>query len=80
VSRADQAADLLVELMHGRDRTELSAVLEDALDPYGLARLCAVAGSRLGALNGARARREYLVAGILRETERAFGLPDPKNG
>lgn len=66
MSRADQAADLLVELMHGRDKTELVAVLEDALDPYGLARLCAVAGSRLGALNGARAREAAIAAGHLR--------------
>ena len=64
--KADKAADLLAELMHGRDRSELAGVLRDALTDYELARLCAVAGSRLGALNGARARQAGLENGTIR--------------
>lgn len=70
MNRADEAADLLAELMHGNDRRELVDVLGAALDPYELARLCAVARSRLGRLNGARARAAAIAAGYLTETER----------
>ena len=66
MSKADEAADLLAELMHGRDRRELAEVLGAALDSHELARLSAVARTRLGALNGARARQAGLENGTIR--------------
>jgi hypothetical protein len=63
MSRADQAADLLAELMHGNDRAEVAGALGDALDAYALARLAAVARTRLGALTAARVRADAIRAG-----------------
>lgn len=69
-SRADQAADLLAEVMTGRDRAELANVLGEALDVYELARVIAVARTHLGRVHGATARQEAIDAGYLRPTER----------
>ena len=71
--RPGEVADLLVELVErgktsgrpGSDN-ELADVLGAALDPYELARLSAVARTRLGRLNGARAREEGIAAGHIR--------------
>ena len=66
MNRADQAADLLAELMHSRDRTELARVLGAALDPYSLACLVAVARTRLGDPRRSGARQAAISAGLVR--------------
>jgi len=73
VSRADEAAELLTEIVE-RGKTsgrpggddELARVLAGSLDAYALACLCAVARSRLGAVNGARTRQAAIDSGNLR--------------
>lgn len=64
MTTADQVADALVELMHGRDKSELELVLHQALDRYELARLGAVARTRLGQLRAERIPQQVIAADV----------------
>lgn len=64
--RADEAADLIVELLHGRDRSELAAVLKEALNRGSLDRLIAFGNYRLGRHPDSPQRRALIEAGLLR--------------
>lgn len=76
MSRADEAADLLADIVE-RGKTsgrpgachDLAELLATALDAYELARLAAVARARLGALNGAATRKAAIEAGTLRAAD-----------
>lgn len=88
MTRAEEAAELLREIVErgktsGRPGSDndLSDVLQAALDPYELARLCAVARSHISRGNGARAREAAIAAGHLRTAEGECAAPaDLGNG